>query len=161
MKELEAIAGLAALENRKAAQIQLLVRVADVWLDEPARAWLLELARSAYGLGPVPTKLERHDPVEVELINILNLLVFGSAPMLTLGAVLMIHSNTWISLINTSLSSLESARRINGAHRLEIAVLEVIEFLKQEFFGRQLNLAERSALRGLYERQKNLRDMTR
>ena len=161
MKELEAIAGLAALENRKAAQIGLLVRVADAWMDEPARAWLLELARSAYGLGPVPTKLERRDPVEVELINILNLLAFGSAPMMRLGQGLVINSNTWISMISSSLSSLESARRIDGSHRLEVTVLEVIEFLKQEFFGRQLNVAERSALRGLYERQKNLRDTNR
>jgi hypothetical protein len=162
MQELEAIAGLAALENRKAAQIDLLVRVARAWMDEPARAWLLELARSAYGLGPSPTKLqaklERHDPVEVELIEILNLLAFGSASMMTLGRGLVINADTWIAMISSSLSSLEEARRIHGPHRLEATMLEVIEFVKQEFFGRNLNLAERSALRGLYERQKNLRN---
>jgi hypothetical protein len=158
MQELEAIAGLAALENRKAAQIELIVQVARAWIDEPARAWLLELARSAYGLGSTPTKLESHDPVEVELIEILNLLAFGSAPMMTFGRGLVINSDTWIAMISSSLSSLEAARLRDGPHRLEATLLEVIEFLKQEFFGRHLNLAERSALRGLYERQKNLRD---
>jgi hypothetical protein len=157
MQELEAIAGLAALENRKAAQIDLLVRVARAWTDEPARAWLLALARSAYGLGPSPTKLECHDPVEVELIEILNLLAFGSASMMTLGRGPVIHADTWIAMIGSSLFSLEAARRRQGPHRLEATMLEVIEFVKQEFFGRNLNLAERSALRGLYERQKNLR----
>jgi hypothetical protein len=158
MQELEAIAGLAALENRKAAQIGLLVQVARAWTDESARAWLLELARSAYGLGPSPTKLERHDPVEVELIEMLNLLAFGSSSMMTLGRGLVISSDTWIAMISSSLFSLETARLIHGPHRLETIMLEVIEFVKQEFFGRNLNLAERSALRGLYERQKNLRN---
>jgi hypothetical protein len=158
MQELEAIAGLAALENRKPAQIELIVRVAHAWIDEPARAWLLELARSAYGLGSTPTKLEGHDPVEIELIEFLSLLAFGSSSMMTLGRGLVINSETWISMINSSLSSLEAARLIDGPHRLEAAVLEVIEFIKQEFFGRHLNIAERSALRGLYERQKHLRN---
>jgi hypothetical protein len=157
MQELEAIAGLAALENRRAAQIGLLVQIARAWTDESARAWLLELARSAYGLGPSPTKLERHDPVEVELSEMLNLLAFGSASMMTLGRGLGIDSDTWIAMISSLLSSLEAARRIHGTHRLEATMLEVIEFVKQEFFGRNLNLAERSALRGLYECQKNLR----
>jgi hypothetical protein len=160
MQELEAIAGLAALENRKAAQIDLLVRVARAWMDEPARTWLLELARSAYGLGPSPRKLERSDPVEVELIEVLNLLAFGSASMMTLGRGLVINADTWIAMISSSLSSLEEARRKHGPHRLEATMLEVIEFVKQEFFGRNLNLAERSALRGLYDRQKNLRNAT-
>ena len=54
--QLEVIAGLAALENRKAAQIELIVQVAKTWTDEAARAWLLGLARSAYGLGGAPQK---------------------------------------------------------------------------------------------------------
>jgi hypothetical protein len=191
IKELEAIAGLAALENRKVAQIELIVRVARSWTDEQAQAWLLELARSAYGLCAAPQKLERHDPVEVELIGLLNLLAFGSVSMMTLGRGLVINSDTWIAMISSSLSSLEEARRTNGSqskssgsqskssgsqskssssqskssgsqskssssHPVEAALLEVIEFVKQEFFGKALNIAERSALRGLYERQKNL-----
>jgi hypothetical protein len=163
IKELEAIAGLAALENRKVAQIELIVRVARSWTDEQAQAWLLELARSAYGLCAAPQKLERHDPVEVELIGLLNLLAFGSVSMMTLGRGLVINSDTWIAMISSSLSSLEEARRTSGSqskssssHPVEAALLEVIEFVKQEFFGKALNIAERSALRGLYERQKNL-----
>jgi hypothetical protein len=177
IKELEAIAGLAALENRKVAQIELIVRVARSWTDEQAQAWLLELARSAYGLCAAPQKLERHDPVEVELIGLLNLLAFGSVSMMTLGRGFVINSDTWIAMISSSLSSLEEARRTNGSqskssgsqskssgsqskssgsHPVEAALLEVIEFVKQEFFGKALNIAERSALRGLYERQKNL-----
>jgi hypothetical protein len=176
MEALEVIAGLAALENRKTAQIELLVRVARAWRDDRVRAWLLELARSAYGLGATPQKLERHDAVEVELIELLNLLALGSGPVMLLGRGLVIGSDTWIAMMSSSLSALESARRTNGSqesrtngsqesrtngsHRLEPVVLEVLEFVKQEFFGRNLNLAERSALRGLYERQKNLRDTT-
>jgi hypothetical protein len=164
MQELEAIAGLAALENRRATQIELIVRVAKTWTNEPARAWLLELARSAYGLCAAPQKLERHDPVEVELIELLNLLAFGSGSVMMLGRGLVIGSDTWIAMMSSSLSSLENARRTNGSqstrtngsHPLEGIMLEVLEFVKREFFGRTLNLAERSALRGLYERQKNL-----
>ena len=150
--QLEIIAGLAALENRKVAQIELIVRVAETWTDEPARAWLLELARSAYGLCAAPQKLSSHDPVEVELIGCLNLLAFGSGLILGRG----IGSETWIAMIGTSLFALEDERRRHGPHRLERTMLEVLEFVKQEFFGKALNLAERSALSGLYERQKNL-----
>ena len=151
--QLEIIAGLAALENRKVAQIELIVRVAETWTDEPARAWLLELARSAYGLCAAPQKLSSHDPVEVELIGCLNLLAFGSG-LLHLGR--GIGSETWIAMIGISLLVLEEERRKHGPHRLERTMLEVLEFVKQEFFGKALNLAERSALSGLYERQKNL-----
>ena len=151
--QLEIIAGLAALENRKAAQIELIVRVAETWTDEPARAWLLELARSAYGLCAAPHRLTSHDPVEVELIGCLNLLAFGSG-LMHLGR--GIGSETWIAMIGTSLFALEEERRKHGPHRLEQTMLEVLEFVKQEFFGKALNLAERSALSGLYERQKNL-----
>ncbi len=155
MKALEAIAGLAALENRRATQIELIVRVAKTWTDEPARAWLLELARSAYGLCASPQKLQPHDPVEVELIELLSLVVFGSGSMMTLGH--GIGSGTWIARMSASLAALEEERRKRAPHRLEGATLEVLEFVKQEFFGKALNIAERSALRGLYERQKNLR----
>jgi hypothetical protein len=158
MQELEAIAGLAALENRKAAQIELIVQVAKTWTDEPARAWLLELARSAYGLGGAPQKLERHDSVEVELIELLNLLAFGSGPVMVLGRGLVIGTDTWIAMIASSLFVLEEARRTHEPHPLEVTMLEVIEFVKREFFGKALNVAERSTLRGLYERQKNLRN---
>jgi hypothetical protein len=157
MQALEAIAGLAALENRKAVQIELIVRVAKTWTDEPAQAWLLELARSAYGLCAAPQKLTSHDPVEVELIECLNLLAFGSGSMMMLGR--GIGSETWIAMIGGSLFALEEERRKRGPHRLERTMLEVLEFVKQEFFGKALNLAERSALRGLYERQKNLHNM--
>ena len=61
-------------------------------------------------------------------------------------------------MIGSSLFVLEEARRTHGPHPLEATLLEVIEFVKQEFFGKVLNVAERSALRGLYERQKNLRN---
>jgi hypothetical protein len=156
MEELEAIAGLAALENRKATQIELIVQVAQTWKDQQAQAWLLELARSAYGLGGAPQKLEQHDPVEVELIELLNLLALGPGPVMMLG--LVIGSDTWIAMISNSLSALENARRTHAPHPLEATMLEVIEFVKRAFFGKALNLAERSALRGLYERQRNLRD---
>jgi hypothetical protein len=157
MQELEAIAGLAALENRKAAQIELIVMVAKTWTDEPARAWLLELARSAYGLCATPPKLASRDLVEVELIELLNLLAFGSDSMMTLGR--GIRSETWIAMMGGALSALEDERRKRGPHQLEQAMLEVLEFVKQAFFGKALNVAERSALRGLYERQKNLRNL--
>ena len=153
--QLEIIAGLAALENRKAAQIELIVRVAETWTDEPARAWLLELARSAYGLCAAPQKLASHDPVEAELIGCLNLLAFGSG-LMHLGR--GIGSDTWIAMIGGALCALEDERRRHGPHRLERTMLEVLEFVKQEFFGKTLNLAERSALSGLYQRQKNLRN---
>jgi hypothetical protein len=159
MEELESIAGLAALENRKAAQIELIVRVAREWTEPSARVWLLELAQSAYGLRAAPTKLNsgNNDQVKRELIELLNLLTIGSGVMMPLGQEMMIGANTWIAMIDRSLAALEQARRVTGPHPLEPAVLEVLEFVKQGFFGRNFNIAERSALRGLYERQKNLR----
>jgi hypothetical protein len=157
MEELEAIAGLATLENRKAAQIELLVRVAHAWTDASVRAWLLELARSAYGLSAAPRKPERQDQVELELIEILNLITLGAGSIMPLGRGLMVNTEAWIAMINASLSACEASRRDHGVHSLETITLEVIEFVKGEFFGKNLNIAERSALRGLYERQKNLR----
>jgi hypothetical protein len=164
MEELEAIAGLAALENRKAAQIELIVRVAREWTEPNARVWLLELAQSAYGLRAAPVKLDpghldpgNNDQVKLELIELLNLLTLGTGVIMPLGQETMIGANTWIAMIDRSLAALEQARRMTGPHPLEPAVLEVLEFVKQGFFGRNFNIAERSALRGLYERQKNLR----
>ena len=159
MEELEAIAGLATLENRKAAQIELIVRVAHDWTEANARTWLLELAQSAYGLRAAPAKFNpgNNDQVKLELTELLNLLTLGSGVVMPLGHEMTIGANTWISMIDRSLAALEQARRVTGPHPLEPAVLEVLEFVKQGFFGRNFNIAERSALRGLYERQKNLR----
>lgn len=159
MEELEAIAGLATLENRNAAQIELIVHVARDWTDATARTWLLELAQSAYGLRAAPAKLDpgKNDQVKLELIELLNLLTLGSGVVMTLGQEMKIGANTWIAMIDRSLAALEQARRVTGPHMLEPVLLEVLEFVKQGFFGRDLNIAERSALRGLYERQKNLR----
>jgi hypothetical protein len=156
MEELEAIAGLATLENRKASEIELLLRVAHAWADANIQEWLLELARSAYGLRASPRKPECRDRVEIELIEILNLLTFGSASMMTLGRSLEINPDTWIAMMGNSLSALEASRRDQGIHLLEPVTLEVLEFVKREFFGKALNIVQRSALRGLYERQKNL-----
>jgi hypothetical protein len=172
MQELEAIAGLATLENRNAAQIELLVRVARDWPKAQAQTWLLELARSAYGLRAAPLKPEADDPVEVQLIELLHVLCVGSGPVTMLGQAQMIGADTWIAMMNSALTALEQQRRQasntsdlvgtnltaqTNSHRLESVVLEVLEFVKQHFFGRVLNIAERSALRGLYERQRNLR----
>jgi hypothetical protein len=171
MRELEAIAGLATLENRNAAQIELLVRVAADWPDIEAQHWLLELARSAYGLRSAPFKPETDDPVEQQLIELLHVLCVGSGPVIMLGMAPMIGADTWIAMMISSLSALEQQRRQDATqgtvtqgqagksagHNLEPVVLEVLEFVKQQFFGRVLNIAERSALRGLYERQRNLR----
>ena len=159
MQELEAIAGLATLENRKAEQIELIVRVARGWTEATARAWLLEVAQSAYGLRAAPAKLDlgNNDPVKLELIELLNLLMIGSGVVMPLGQEMTIGANTWIAMIDRSLAALELARRATGPHPLEAVVFEVLEFVKRGFFGRNLNIAERSALRGLYERQKNLR----
>jgi hypothetical protein len=159
MEELEAIAGLAALENRKASQIGLIVQVARAWTEATAQMWLLELAQSAYGLRAAPAKLDpgKNDQVKLELIELLNLLTLGSGVVMPLGQEMKIGANTWISMIDRSLAALEQARRVTGPHSLEPVVLQVLEFVKQGFFGRNFNIAERSSLRGLYERQKNLR----
>jgi hypothetical protein len=157
MEELEAIAGLATLENRQAPLIELLLRVAHAWPDVEAQTWLLGLAQNAYGLKGLPTKLLCNDPLEIELVECLNLLNVGTGAGMLLGRGSQVGSDTWIETMNRCLTALENARRNRCPHALEAITLEVLEFVKQAFFGRALNVAERSALRGLYERQKSLR----
>jgi hypothetical protein len=164
LQQLEAIAGLATLENRHAPLIELLVRVARAWPETKPRSWLLALAHNAYGLHGRPEKLTSKDAVEIELIECLHLLTLGTGAGMVLGRsasgvagrTAVIGPHAWIEAMNRTLQALETSRRNQHPHPLETVSLEVLEFVKGEFFGRALNVAERAALRGLYERQKNL-----
>ncbi len=59
--------------------------------------------------------------------------------------------------INAILTALEDAHRVASVHPLEASCVAALEALKNSVFGRALNIAERSRLRGFYEREKLLK----
>ena len=61
------------------------------------------------------------------------------------------------SAMNAILTALEDAHRVSSIHPLEASCHAALEALKNSVFGRALNIAERSRLRGFYEREKLLK----
>jgi hypothetical protein len=59
--------------------------------------------------------------------------------------------------MDAMLTALEDAHRAARIHPLEASCRAAITALKNSLFGRTLNLAERSRLRGFYEREKLLK----
>ncbi len=55
------------------------------------------------------------------------------------------------------LTALEDAHRVASTHPLEASCVAALGALKNSVFGRALNIAERSRLRGFYEREKLLK----
>lgn len=55
------------------------------------------------------------------------------------------------------LTALEDAHRVATVHPLEQSCQAALKALKNSVFGRTLNIAERSRLRGFYEREKLLK----
>ena len=55
------------------------------------------------------------------------------------------------------LTALEDAHRVATIHPLEASCVAALTALKNSVFGRALNIAERSRLRGFYEREKLLK----
>ena len=60
------------------------------------------------------------------------------------------------SALDAILTALEDAHRVAAIHPLKASCHAAITALKESVFGRSLNLAERSRLRGFYEREKLL-----
>ena len=61
------------------------------------------------------------------------------------------------SALDEILTALEDAHRTTTPHPLEMSCHAALEALKESVFGRALNIAERSRLRGFYEREKLLK----
>ena len=61
------------------------------------------------------------------------------------------------SAMDAILTALEDAHRVAAVHPLEGSCHAAITALKNSVFGRALNIAERSRLRGFYEREKLLK----
>ena len=59
--------------------------------------------------------------------------------------------------IDAILTALEDAHRVASIHPLEASCHAALGALKNSVFGRALNIAERSRLRGFYEREKLLK----
>jgi hypothetical protein len=149
--ELETLVTMAALESHaRLSDVQALGNVAKIWLD--ARLWCLSAARFVLGAGDAPEPRASKVELEVAMNEILNLMTFeGLNSSLT---------STLINATNGVLSKLEDARRAKVQNlELELTTFVLVESVKAVMFGRNLNIAERSGLRGLYQRERLLQQV--
>ncbi len=70
------------------------------------------------------------------------------------------RTSTLIQVTNGVLTKLEDARRAKVQNlELELTTFALVESVKAVMFGRNLNIAERSGLRGLYQRERLLQQV--
>ena len=142
---------MAALESHaRLSDVQALQNLAKIWLE--ASDWCAAAARFVLGAGEKPEARVSSVPLEEAINSVLNLMVFEG-----LG---LSRTNELIGVINNVLSKLEDARREKlERNHLELGAFSVIESVKAVMFGRNLNIAERSTLRGLYQRMRLLQQV--
>jgi hypothetical protein len=149
--EIETLLSLAALESHaRLSDIQALQAVAFVWSD--AAGWCVQAARFVIGAGDAPEARASDVPLERAINTILNLIAGSGLRTSTTGEL--------INVTNVLLSKLEDTRRAKQ-HLivLELASFALVEAVKAVMFGRNLNIAERSQLRGLYGRERLLQQV--
>ena len=149
--ELETLVALAALESHaRLSDVQALQIVAKTWLE--ARDWCVLAARFVLGAGNIPLARVSQVPLEVAINTILKLVALEG-----------LHNkstNELIQVTNDLLSKLEDERRAKlGLIALELTAFALVEAVKAVMFGRNLNIAERSQLRGLYQRERLLQQV--
>jgi hypothetical protein len=149
--ELETLVSMAALESHaRLSDVQVLQVVAKTWLD--SSAWCVTAARFVLGAGDIPVARVSQVPLEVVIDVVLNLLVFEGLKIQT--------TNRLIQVTHDLLSKLEDRRRLRLEHsELDLTVFALVEAVKAVMFGRNLNIAERSGLRGLYQRERLLQQI--
>ena len=149
--ELETLVAMAALESHaRLSDVQALQSVAKLWLD--SSVWCAHAARFVIGAGDAPTPRVSQVPLEVAINTILKLVALEG-----------LHNkstNELIQVTNDLLSRLEDERRAKlGLTTLELTAFALVEAVKAVMFGRNLNIAERSQLRGLYQRVRLLQQI--
>ena len=138
LRDLAILEGFARLEDLEA--LLSIARVAPLALQNQ----LLEVA-SALFEGRKPDDLTTPEP----LTGVISLIA-------TRG---LQHSDyrSLDGALDAILTALEDAHRTAAIHPLDASCHAALEALKNSVFGRALNIAERSRLRGFYEREKLLK----
>jgi hypothetical protein len=149
--ELETLVAMAALESHaRLSDVQALQNTARIWLD--ATDWCAVAARFVLGAGNAPEPRVAQIELEVAINTVLNLMTFEG-----------LNSSRTSDLIQVTggvLSKLEDARRLKLERSdLERVAFLMVESVKAVIFGRNLNIAERSGLRGLYQRERLLQQV--
>ena len=149
--ELETLVSMAALESHaRLSDVQALYNVAKIWSD--ARDWCAIAARFVLGAGDAPQPRVSRVELEVAMFEILNLMTFEGLSSSRTG--------TLIQVTDGVLTKLEDARRAKLQDiELELTTFALVESVKAVMFGRNLNIAERSGLRGLYQRERLLQQV--
>ncbi len=149
--ELETFVSFAALESHKRlSDVQALQSMAKIWLE--SRDWCVIAARFVIGAGDAPMTRVSQVPLESAIDAVLNLIAFHGLSSNSTGEL--------INLTNDVLSKLEDARRLKlESASLQGVVFSLVEAVKAVMFGRNLNIAERSGLRGLYQRERLLQQI--
>jgi hypothetical protein len=144
VEDLKHLRDLAALEGyARLSDLDALLTLAQA-LPTEHHAALLEVARAVYSAERSATAFA----VE-PLTGFVALVAHPGLQTATFRAL--------DSSMDALLTHLEDLHRIGGAHPLETAIQSALQAIKDALFGRALNVAERSRLRGFYEREKLLR----
>jgi hypothetical protein len=146
--ELEGLRDLAALEGF--ARLDDLTVLLNVALSAPQalQSHLLEVARGVYEARPTTLPAPR-DPLETQLWALVGIIV---QPGLR-----GVNFRTLDASMDALLTALEDSHRARESHPLEDTTFAALEAVKGTLFGRALNIAERSRLRGFYERTRLLK----
>lgn len=143
LEDLKHLRDLAHLEGyTRLTDLETLLGMARVVPDRHQDR-LLEVARALYAGERAPAV--RLEPL-TEFIALLAHPGLISSPYRDLDA-----------QMDLLLTALEDAHRQAQTHPLDEAIRAALQALKDALFGRPLNIAERSRLRGFYEREKLLR----
>jgi hypothetical protein len=149
--ELETLVSMAALESHaRLSDVQALLNVAKLWLD--AQKWCVIAARFVLGAGDKPEPRVSAVELEIAMNTILSLMTFEGLNSS--------RTSTLIQITNAVLTKLEDSRRAKVQNlELELTSFALVESVKAVMFGRNLNIAERSTLRGLYQRERQLQQV--
>ncbi len=149
--ELETLVSMAALESHvRLGDLKLLQVAANLHLD--ARDWCLLAARFVFGTGARPATRDSRVGIEAAVDALLYDSVFEGLASL--------DTSRLINLMNHLITALEDARRLHEVNlQHEVLAFALVESIKAVMFGRNLNIAERSGLRGLYQRERLLQQL--
>ena len=144
VQQLEGLRDLASLEGfARLGDLEALLSIAQV-APLTLQSQLLELASAVFEGHKVDS------PITLEpLTGVIELIA-------TRG---LQHSDyrSLDGALDAILTALEDAHRVAATHPLDASCHAALSALKNSVFGRALNVAERSRLRGFYEREKLLK----
>ena len=148
LSQLEGMRDLAALEGfARLHDLTVLLSIAQN-APETLQPQLLEVARGVYETRPAVLNAPR-DPLETQLSALVGIVCQPGLQG--------INFRTLDASLDALLTALEDSHRARESHPLEGTTFAALEAVKATLFGRALNIAERSRLRGFYERTKLLK----